>query len=58
MNSIIMALAGAERIFDLIDEESEKDNGYVTLVNCKEENGKIIYKIMWKCRTRTRKIWI
>ena len=42
MNSIIMALAGAERIFDLIDEESEKDNGYVTLVNCKEENGKIV----------------
>ena len=34
MNSIIMALAGAERIFDLIDEESEKDDGYVTLVNC------------------------
>ena len=42
MNSIIMALAGAERIFSLIDEESEKDNGYVTLVNCKEENGKIV----------------
>ena len=42
MNSIIMALAGAERIFALIDEESEKDNGYVTLVNCKEENGKIV----------------
>lgn len=42
MNSIIMALAGAERIFDLIDEESEKDNGYVTLVNCKEEDGKIV----------------
>ena len=42
MNSIIMALAGAERIFDLIDEEPEQDNGYVTLVNCKEENGKIV----------------
>lgn len=41
MNSIIMALAGAERIFDLIDEESEKDDGYVTLVNAKIENGKI-----------------
>ncbi len=42
MNSIIMALAGAERIFELIDEESEKDDGYVTLVNAKIENGKII----------------
>ena len=42
MNSIIMALAGAERIFNLIDEESEKDNGYVTLVNSKMENGKIV----------------
>ena len=35
MNSVIMALAGAERIFDLMDEESEKDDGYVTLVNVK-----------------------
>ena len=34
-NSIIMALAGAERIFDLMDEEPEKDEGYVTLVNAK-----------------------
>lgn len=34
-NSIIMALAGAERIFKLMDEESEQDNGYVTLVNAK-----------------------
>ena len=42
MNSIIMALAGAERIFDLIDEKSEEDNGYVTLVNAKIEDGKII----------------
>ena len=42
MNSIIMALAGAGRIFDLIDEKSEEDNGYVTLVNAKIENGKII----------------
>lgn len=42
MNSIIMALAGAERIFALIDEESEKDEGYVTLVNAKMANGKII----------------
>ena len=42
MNSIVMALAGAERIFDLIDEEVEVDEGYVTLVNAKIENGKII----------------
>lgn len=40
-NSIIMALAGAERIFDLLDEKSEDDNGYVTLVNAKKENGKL-----------------
>lgn len=40
-NSIIMALAGAERIFNLLDEKSEEDNGYVTLVNAKKENGKI-----------------
>ena len=37
-----MALAGAERIFDLIDEKVEEDDGYVTLVNAKEEDGKII----------------
>ena len=42
MNSIIMALAGAERIFDLIDEKEEQDEGYVTLVNAKMENGKIV----------------
>ncbi|HCI60087.1 MAG TPA: ABC transporter [Ruminococcus sp.] len=41
LNSIIMALAGAERIFDLLDEKSEDDNGYVTLVNAKKENGKL-----------------
>ncbi len=41
-NTILMALAGAERIFNLIDEESEADDGYVTLVNAKEdENGNI-----------------
>ena len=42
MNSVIMALAGAERIFALIDEESETDDGYVTLVNAKMENGKLV----------------
>ena len=41
VNSIAMALAGAERIFNLIDEESEVDNGYVTLVNAKYKNGVI-----------------
>src|SRR5699024_5899076 len=35
LNSIIMALAGAERIFNMIDEEPETDDGYVTLVNAK-----------------------
>ena len=42
MNSIVMALAGAERIFELLDEEPEQDEGYVTLVNAKMENGKIV----------------
>ena len=42
MNSIIMALAGAERVFELMDEEPEVDEGYVTLVNAKiDENGNI-----------------
>ena len=35
LNSVIMGLAGAQRIFDLMDEASEQDNGYVTLVNAK-----------------------
>ena len=38
-NSIIMALAGCDRIFSLLDETPETDEGYVTLVNAKEENG-------------------
>lgn len=42
LNMVIMAFAGAERIFKLLDEESEVDNGYVTLVNAKLENGKIV----------------
>ncbi len=41
-NSIIMALAGADRIFKLLDEKPEVDDGYVSLVNCTEENGKIV----------------
>ena len=42
-NSIIMALAGAERIFRLMDEKPETDEGYVMLVNCRQdENGEIV----------------
>lgn len=41
-NSIIMALAGAERIFKLLDEEPETDEGYVTLVHVRKENGKLV----------------
>lgn len=42
-NSIVMALAGAERIFELMDEEPEVDNGYVTLVNAKyDKNGELV----------------
>lgn len=40
-NSIIMALAGADRVFRLMDEQPEIDNGYVTLVNAKMENGRL-----------------
>ena len=39
LNSAIMALAGADRVFRLLDEQPETDEGYVTLVNAKEENG-------------------
>ncbi len=42
INAVVMALAGAERIFELMDEKSEDDDGYVTLVNAKIENGNII----------------
>ena len=48
-NSIVMALAGAERIFQMIDETPEVDEGYVTLVNAKkDENGNIV-----ECKERT-----
>ena len=49
-NSIVMALAGADRIFKMMDETPETDNGYVTLVNAKEENGKLV-----ECEERTGK---
>ena len=49
INAIVMALAGAERIFELMDEEVEQDNGYVTLVNAKiSEDGTIT-----ECAERT-----
>lgn len=49
-NSIVMALAGADRVFKLLDEEVEVDNGYVVLVNAKEENGELV-----ECEERTGK---
>ncbi len=42
MNSVIMAMAGAERVFKLLDEQEEQDEGYVTLVNVKEEGGNLV----------------
>ncbi len=51
INSVVMGLAGTERIFDLIDREPEVDDGYVTLVNAKEENG-----VLTECSERTG-IW-
>lgn len=42
VNAIVMAMAGAERIFNLLDEEVESDNGYVTLVNVREQDGKLV----------------
>lgn len=42
VNSVVMAMAGASRIFELIDQEPEVDEGYVTLVNAKEVNGQIV----------------
>lgn len=42
LNAIVMAMAGAERIFNLMDEKPEADDGYVTLVNVAEENGELI----------------
>ena len=48
INAIVMALAGAERIFELMDEDVEADDGYVTLVNAKEENGELV-----ECSERT-----
>lgn len=55
LNAIIMAMAGADRIFKLMDEEPETDEGDVTLVNAKEENGVLAEssehtgRWAWKC---------
>lgn len=51
INSVVMALAGAERIFELMDESPEEDHGRVQLVNAREENGKLV-----ECREHTG-IW-
>ncbi len=48
MNAIIMAIAGADRVFRLLDEEPEKDEGYVKLVNVKKVNGELV-----ECEERT-----
>ena len=42
LNFILLALAGASRVFEMMDEEPEKDEGYVTLVNVKKENEKLV----------------
>ena len=51
LNAVVMATAGAGRIFELLDQEPEKDEGYVTLVNAKEVNGELV-----ECEERTG-IW-
>lgn len=51
LNSVIMALAGASRIFEMMDEKPEKDEGYVTLVNAKRVNGELV-----ECEEKTG-IW-
>ena len=48
VNAVVMGIAGAERIFELLDEKPEEDEGYVTLVNVKEENGELK-----ECKERT-----
>lgn len=48
MNSIVMAIAGGERIFKLLDEKPEVDDGYVTLVRAKKVDGNIV-----ECENRT-----
>ena len=52
LNSVIMGLAGTKRIFDLLDEQPEADNGYVTLVNARENRDGVLEE----CEERTN-IW-
>lgn len=42
LNFVLLALAGASRVFEMMDEEPEKDEGYVTLVNIKKKDGKLV----------------
>ncbi len=51
INSVVLGLAGAKRVFELMDEESEDDEGYVELVNAKKVNGEIV-----ECEEKTG-IW-
>lgn len=51
VNAVVMGMAGAERIFNLMDQQPEQDDGYVTLVNVREENGSLT-----ECAERTG-IW-
>lgn len=51
INPVVMGLAGAERIFELMDQKPETDEGYVTLVNAREENGQLV-----ECKEHTG-IW-
>lgn len=48
INSVVMGVAGTERIFNLIDQQHEQDDGYVTLVNAREQNG-----VITECEERT-----
>lgn len=50
INAVVMGMAGTERILNLMDEQSEPDDGYVTLVNVREENGRLV-----ECEERTGK---
>ena len=55
INAVAMAMAGAKRVFELIDQEPEVDNGQVQLVHCREENGQLVEckehtnMWAWKC---------
>ena len=48
INAIVMAMAGSKRVFELLDQQPEADDGYVVLVNCREQNGEIV-----ECEERT-----